>query len=360
MTPDYLVTLISESPALYEVKAGFTYLDQSIIVGAVNLNKDIAIRKTYSEFYERLLPFIKSEKISRYLVRELSLKNRGILKFYFNSFEYDEFYGIEVKGVCSGDTIILPAEFIFLRFRQQYSGKEQFNFIDATGLACHENEQLAIQNGVCELIERDQLASMWYKIPSKVIEIENNEDFICEAQKKIVFSMGFRAKIFLTENTFDNKLFTAIAYLINKNGNVCFGSATCFAISLAVEKAIYEALMLRSSMALNEADQTNLSYGAVKRVYADSKEVLDYLHNKANRRRVSDLEKPISSCFQIIDELINKFGCEPFFFKYSNPFNSLVVCRTFIPTALNKYSIYDGKFNSDSEDLNSTIEFPFG
>mgnify|MGYP000956146359 CR=1 FL=1 len=112
-----------------------------------------------------------------------------ILKFYFNSFEYDEFYGIEVKGVCSGDTIILPAEFIFLSFRQQYSGKEQFNFIDATGLACHENEQLAIQNGVCELIERDQLASMWYKIPSKVIEIENNEDFICEAQKKIVFSL---------------------------------------------------------------------------------------------------------------------------------------------------------------------------
>jgi len=62
MTPDYLVTLISESPALYEVKAGFTYLDQSIIVGAVNLNKDIAIRKTYSEFYERLLPFINPRK----------------------------------------------------------------------------------------------------------------------------------------------------------------------------------------------------------------------------------------------------------------------------------------------------------
>lgn len=347
----------------HQVKAGFTLAGSVVIVGSVDSCRKRAIIKTKSEFYERLVSFyfpglVKFKVINR---SELSKKNKANYQIYFSEFIYDTYFAVKTKTISSGRIEYVPAEFVYLNFKQKIKESGTYNYIDGTGLACHNSTSESIKHGLLEVIERDQIAKFWYLKLALAKEIINYDKYLKREQKQIILKLKYRIKIILLENLLSAGLFVVIAIVYNYNDKICFGSSCALTLRTAINKAIFEGIMLHDTMNIfiKNKKRISASIDNVFAAYYNASSIEKYLRNKIvpEDKNYEVYEK--KGVFKI-SKIIKYFNEEPVVYAFPNPYNSLKITRVIISSAFNKFAINNKISTPNKIFHNLEIPYPFG
>ena len=141
--------------------------------------------------------------------------------------------------------IFLPYHYVFPQKR-----KNEINRVDTwstSGGASHLSTVQAIINGVLELVERDTVMCSWIS-KSGISRIDINTINSKRLNKLIGLLKELEIIVFLFSAKNEFGITTIIAALDKKDENfLSFGSACKADIYIAVEKAIYEAIMIRNT-----------------------------------------------------------------------------------------------------------------
>ncbi len=151
----------------------------------------------------------------------------------------------KVVKINDGLEYFIPYHYVFPR--KNLSKNKLLGAWSSSGAAAHVSMEKAIINGVLEVVERDSLMCSWISktgvqsIDIKTIFLKSTKKIINELKSK-----GFDLNLFAITN--DLNICTIFALLKHKNENFAsFGSACRADLSVSVEKAIYEAVMIKNT-----------------------------------------------------------------------------------------------------------------
>jgi len=341
----YIENLNSHSP-LYQVKTGFQFKNKIIVVGALDSAKTRAIKKAKSEFYERLIPFyIPSEKkIPQFSIKKIEKINNNILPPFFNkSGNTSDYHCVKGKTIFTHKDVYIPAEDVYLNYPPPIYNGENKNYVDATGLSCHNSLKKSLLHGLFEVIERDQISLFWFLKNTEGILIDNSEKYLKRPINSFIKKSNYTIEIILLKELIKIGIYTTIAIVTNSKGDLCLGSSTKDNFQECANKSVLEAIMLHETMKIEEPiiNTSSQSIHSVLYAYRNSEIVKKYILDKTVMVTLGKLKAIIESRADKIDfKILKKYYCyEPIYFKFRNPYNKLIVTRVIIPGALNKHSI---------------------
>lgn len=147
-----------------------------------------------------------------------------------------------VKGrrIKNEEPIYATIDNVFYPLNESYLGRKRIYFASSNGVAAHFEYDLAIQNGLLELIERDALCVTWYS-QKKIYSIP--ESYANKSiQKRILHwnTQGWSVK--LLDMTLDSvPVVFVIFWSESKYPSFICGGAAHFSLSKCIEKAFNEA-----------------------------------------------------------------------------------------------------------------------
>lgn len=229
-------------------------LKREISSGGLGVNKDKreAVLSCIGEAVERYCISYFDEKtaiFSRYSRLNKSLKpstfdlysdaQYSALNNTFTNPRKDKIHWSKLSGFFNKKKgIFWPSSLIYMPFEKSKPVAE----ITSTGVATHSNKDLAILNGVTEIIERDSLMiSFLNKLPVKELDILSVKKQIRLISK---IEEDYKIRIFEIQNEIDFPVYLGIIWSKLRSGKVHFGigAAACLDTNDAITKTLKECL----------------------------------------------------------------------------------------------------------------------
>jgi len=221
-----------------------------IIGGACDRDKDRAELRAHGEVVERaaLLAEFPRQVISREVaeaagavfdtVGEASLKNAS--------------RWVIGRGLCSGQTIALPAEIVLVGERATNEDRWQQSSV---GTAAHVTSEQAIENGLLEWVERASVRLLW---GGGAVVSEATDQLLDELSDPIAAALqqhGLFCRAWMLAERDPFRI--AIVLVGSRTGQVTFGAAARLATGPALEHAFLEAISVRAALASPRLQKTD-------------------------------------------------------------------------------------------------------
>lgn len=351
---------------LFQAKLGFQFsYDRkytTMICGALATNRNIAVEKAKSEFWERFCAVYQGEN----LFNERDLKTHKRV----SSIHYR--YWVPGKSFNDVRRVFIPAHAVFIKFVGEKIKSVLSN--DGSGLASHKSLDKAKIHGLLEVIERDQICLFWDVKNSTAYRFIGWQNEISQKIVTFLRRRHYEVDILYLDEFRDLGIFTFIALLTNPNGNITVGSVSSLKVKDGVERAILETITLQETVVLQPKINRkvvvgNTSLSHVLYAYQNSKKIREYIQSKIIETmpysRITDGQKKFN--YKVLEK---RLGCEFYYYKFPNSSKNRITVRVIAKTAYRKTNVwpikkqnnnrltaYLKKFNSP---LNKTIPHPYG
>jgi len=332
------ITNLSGRGLIFQAKMGFIDKTGKVyICGAVDYNKKRAIVRAINEYNERLFARYNQDinlsngKSSRTPILSPALFLQFSQEVRWAKLKNHRF--VQVIELVTGNKLLAPADVIFLNYSDSFKSKLT---IDATGLASHKKFDNAILSGLFEVIERDQINLFWSIRDYACQKIIGYNKRISKKIGKMLRKEGHKIILLYLDGFRKAGVHVVVACLFDKTGKIIFGSAANDKIRLAIEKSIFECLMLRNTVLEYQQQSnpiTNLSLLHVINSYNNSRRVSAYLLRKIKSKiQFSNLSTRKKANFKEIESI---FACKIYYYKFAAP-QGINVVRVFVPNAQRK------------------------
>ncbi|MCL1470787.1 YcaO-like family protein [Argonema antarcticum] len=195
---------------------------------------------------------------------------------------------VKGKRITNGEPIYATIDNVFYPMNESYLGRKRIYFASSNGVAAHFEYDLAVQNGLLELIERDALCVTWY---AKRDIYSIPESYVNESiQKRISHWNKQSWSVKLLDFTLDSVPVVFVVFWSESSypSFVC-GGAAHFSLSKCIEKAFNEAefgLMswrnCKRQAILPQTVETPVQHGLLY-FYAESLQEVEWLISSPNK-----------------------------------------------------------------------------
>ncbi|OGY07370.1 MAG: hypothetical protein A3D24_04150 [Candidatus Blackburnbacteria bacterium RIFCSPHIGHO2_02_FULL_39_13] len=274
----------------------------SNIVGAsVGLENNNALQRAYGEAIERYCLYQYNETN----FQQHHTNKTDVTKIFSKFILYDDnqycdknfpyrkpcdtkkFFVVLGESLLNGSQKYLPVDLVYPRHKKDH---QRIDSMNPSGSASGNTNQLAILNGLCEVIERDSLMCAWltsshfYQLPLRFVK-----DASVNKLLNIIKNSKLNLVIYLVVN--DMNMVTVVAVLTSKTAPyMSFGSAMTLEIIQSIKKAIEESIMIRrSQLILYEQDNNKRQ---------NRKEILelsDHIMVPTNKTNVAEIKRTMGN-----------------------------------------------------------------
>lgn len=328
------VNLLSNNNVnLYSTRTGFHYNDKIIIAGAIDYNKEIAIKKATSELIERY--YLYNSIIGKYAIPFEKLDSQtNFFSYELNHKGSDLF----ITGHSSnGKSIYIPLDYII------FQKKTSLNYVcSSVGTACNLSKYSTILNCLLEMIERHNLVEYWNDNISSIKVL----DFIQVIDSNLanyIFGLNINVYFIPTEHS----SYLTFCYFVNEFNKITFGASCKLNLKDSIEASILEAIQLHNNFNTNLLENVKSS-NTFKRIYENyynSSILIDIVNSKTiEQHSVFELTN-----FETNRKISNKKLLENSYFFNLGVFENRKVWKVF-----NKH--YSNNYNSNN--INKFYPFP--